>query len=187
VQVEPQINGSKYRNRYPKLPRVAPEGRLCCACRQRKPDSEFRKDQRTKDGIAYRCRDCAYEIEKKWRKNNIERARDNARGVQRRAYAKDPEKYRDMLRRSRMRTIHGLEYEDFLAMLAAQNWQCKICAKHLTVRVRNYPRKGNVACVDHNHETDEIRGILCNHCNRGLGLFGDNAETLITAAEYLRR
>lgn len=184
MDIEPQSEPSKFRNRFPKLPRIGAVGRLCCACRERKADTEFRKDKRTADGIAYRCRACAYKIERRWRTNNLERYRDNARGTQRRAYANDPDRLRETLRRSRLRTKFGIELEDLIAMLDSQNWKCKICSKPLAIRTFDR-RKGNVACVDHDHKTKKIRGILCSPCNRGLGLFGDNANTLLCAVKYL--
>jgi hypothetical protein len=39
--------------------------------------------------------------------------------------------------------------------------------------------------VDHNHKNNIVRGMLCNHCNRGLGHFRDNPELLQKAIYYL--
>ena len=40
--------------------------------------------------------------------------------------------------------------------------------------------------VDHNHKSGKIRGLLCNYCNRGIGLLKDSSENCFKAAEYLR-
>jgi hypothetical protein len=55
---------------------------------------------------------------------------------------------------------------------------CAICGKR--------PERDASLHLDHCHDTDEIRGVLCNRCNQGLGLFGEDADLLDAAARYLR-
>ena len=57
-------------------------------------------------------------------------------------------------------------------MLAAQEGRCAIC---------NNPAK----CVDHDHATGKVRGILCAGCNRALGFMFDKPALLRRGAEYL--
>ena len=40
-------------------------------------------------------------------------------------------------------------------------------------------------CIDHCHDTGQIRGLLCHSCNIGLGNFKDSIETLEKAIKYL--
>jgi hypothetical protein len=44
----------------------------------------------------------------------------------------------------------------------------------------------SVACLDHDHSSGEVRGVLCSPCNLLLGLAKDSPERLLAAAEYLR-
>lgn len=54
---------------------------------------------------------------------------------------------------------------------------CEICKTKFT--------DNNIKCYDHDHDTGNLRGILCNSCNLGLGFFKDNRENLKKAIEYL--
>lgn len=64
-------------------------------------------------------------------------------------------------------------------MLVEQNYKCAICNEDF--------KKNEKICIDHNHETDKVRGLLCGKCNTGLGLFNDDKEILINAAIYLNK
>ena len=54
---------------------------------------------------------------------------------------------------------------------------CEICDRILG--------SGRDRAIDHCHDTGKIRGVLCNECNRGLGLLKDNKEILSNAIKYL--
>ena len=74
---------------------------------------------------------------------------------------------------------YGLAVGEYDRMLAAQDGKCKIC------RSADPGNKSGRFNVDHDHVTDEIRGLLCRSCNIGLGNFKDNADLLKAAIEYL--
>lgn len=76
-----------------------------------------------------------------------------------------------------LRRRYGITMAEYLVMHEAQSGRCAICGK---------PENGKRLAVDHDHETGEVRGLLCQNCNRGLGLFVDNPELLERASAYLR-
>lgn len=86
----------------------------------------------------------------------------------------------DYARRASRLRKYGLTPEGFDALLAAQGGRCAICRtdKPSGNRVRTW-------CVDHDHETGHVRGLLCAHCNRGIGLLQDDPEVLRAAARYI--
>ena len=63
--------------------------------------------------------------------------------------------------------------DEVLKDIKASVKQCVICGV------------GGVLVVDHDHTTGQVRGMLCNHCNRGLGHFRDDPTLLEFAAQYL--
>jgi len=73
---------------------------------------------------------------------------------------------------------NGLTKERYDVAFEIQKGLCAICQK---------PSKDNQSlAMDHNHKTNEFRGLLCKECNRALGLFGDNIDTLTNAVTYLK-
>ena len=73
---------------------------------------------------------------------------------------------------------YGITLSEYQVLLDSQKGVCKICEKKC--------ESGKILCVDHNHDTGQIRGLLCTKCNKGLGLFKDNYELLKRAAKYLK-
>lgn len=97
-----------------------------------------------------------------------------------RAYRKkNPEKFRH----ADLKKKFNLSLDEYTEMLNFQGGVCKICKKPES-GVNHTGRYFNLA-VDHCHETGKIRGLLCNKCNRGLGLFQDNLELFKEAVDYL--
>ena len=80
----------------------------------------------------------------------------------------------------------GLREDDITRMRAEQNDCCPVCTKPLEAR---HPDTGKVIriCVDHDHRTGNVRGLLHDHCNKALGHFDDNIATLRAAIAYLER
>ena len=87
------------------------------------------------------------------------------------------EKHRLKNRERFFKRVYGLTYKDIDAMIASQGGLCKICSRP--------PREGKKLCVDHDHENDHIRGLICDDCNLGLARFHDNPKDLRSAADYL--
>ena len=63
---------------------------------------------------------------------------------------------------------------------------CAICGSSLQSFKGRKHTSDKTAALDHDHNTDQCRGVLCLQCNMGLGSFGDNPEMLDKAASYLR-
>lgn len=75
---------------------------------------------------------------------------------------------------------YGITLADYDMMLEIQGGVCAICGKTPEENKRRL-------CVDHDHETGQVRGILCTQCNSVLGFWKDNPETARQAMIYLRR
>jgi hypothetical protein len=78
--------------------------------------------------------------------------------------------YRSENCRGRHRDV--ISNEDLIS-LKTTTTQCVICGSEEKL------------VVDHDHVTGQVRGMLCNHCNRGLGHFRDDPLLLEFAAQYL--
>lgn len=73
--------------------------------------------------------------------------------------------------------VYGLTAEEMTALLARADGRCEICGRPFSGRAE--------PAIDHNHETGEVRGLLCTNCNLGIGLFKDDPLLLSFAVAYL--
>ena len=69
---------------------------------------------------------------------------------------------------------YNITLDDYNTLMTKYNNSCAICGS--TEKL----------CVDHCHSSGNVRGILCHHCNTGLGMFKDNDQALAAAIRYLR-
>lgn len=76
---------------------------------------------------------------------------------------------------------YGLTLESYDAMLVKQNGVCACCGY-----AEKSPKKTYLS-IDHNHDTGEVRALLCDRCNRGIGALGDNLDLLRKAVLYLEK
>lgn len=80
---------------------------------------------------------------------------------------------------------YGISPEDFKQLLTSQNGVCAICKTLGYQRSKMEPTLG--LCIDHNHKTNKVRGLLCYRCNAALGNLDDNIELLKSAITYLSK
>lgn len=86
---------------------------------------------------------------------------------------------------------YGIDRSKYEEMLESQGGVCAICGKSAEQRGEEVFGRGKVPAakrklhIDHCHETNKVRALLCWSCNVGLGKFSDDPETLRKAAQYI--
>lgn len=80
---------------------------------------------------------------------------------------------------------YKLTIEEYNKMLEKQDNVCAICL--LDEQGLNNSGKKKRLAIDHNHETGEVRGLLCTKCNMALGRFDDSIEKIERALNYLKK
>jgi len=79
-----------------------------------------------------------------------------------------------------LRRKYNISVEDYDNLYNSQSGRCAICGKHQAELNKRLS-------VDHNHDTGDIRGLLCLSCNVAIGLFGDNIQIVEEVLAYLNR
>jgi hypothetical protein len=143
----------------------------CTKCGAVKPLSEFSLSRRatatTKAVYRSECKPCCSARAMKWFADNKDRTDENRR-------------------RWHIKKRYGISIEEFDAILAQQGGVCAICGQDEPDAHGRTGTKFKLS-IDHCHDSNEIRGILCNRCNRAIGLLNDDVDLLKKAIEYLER
>jgi len=172
--------------------------RICTKCKTPKPVTDFHAKKRYRDGLDTWCKDCRSSYVKDWKKKNLDKVAavakrhydahgDELRRKGREYYAENRELIQQRARDrydpetqkyKRLKKLYGLELEEYDRLVEIAGGKCQICG---VPGIET--SKGLV--VDHDHETGDVRGLLCTRCNVGLGQFGDDMNLLNKALNYL--
>ena len=117
----------------------------------------------------------------------VETERERHRVVQEQWRKANPEKRSAIARKAELLKRHSMTVERYDALVDEQSGVCALCEQP--------PRGKRRLVVDHDHSCcpgnsscgNCVRGLLCDACNRGLGMLGDDLESLQLAVAYLER
>ena len=96
-------------------------------------------------------------------------------------YVKEYKRKRpDYHRKNMLMKQYGITIAEFDALVVKQEGRCAACGS-----TESGMHNSKHLCVDHNHETGEVRGLLCSPCNLTLGNAKESIERLQGCAVYL--
>ena len=149
-------------------------GKLKCAkCQEWKPmgTEDFYRMSRMWRGFASYCKSCHIKFikDKPYRSRDFRRIRESRS---------------DSAREWDLKNKFGITLEEYNSMLDLQGGVCAICQKvDSRTRMDGTPL---ALAIDHDHETGEVRGLLCSRCNMSVGALGDSHESIMRVVEYLK-
>ena len=137
----------------------------CSKCRITKSLCDFYKKSGSKDVYRSECKTCTKECNMNYVNKNQKR-------------------FKKSHHKAQLKFRYNITLDEYDKLFEEQNGVCAICGKPETA----INKHGTVwrLSVDHKHNTNKIRGLLCIRCNRGIGFFEDNINYLINAINYLR-
>jgi len=135
--------------------------RTCPDCGRTSDQVEFSVARRRKDGSsnwAYRCKECTSAFVRKRREEDPGYGyKATSRSEYNKQYVSDNPGRKKRWARDGHLKKYGINQDQFLVMLLSQGSCCAICHK---------PHSVSPLQVDHCHQTEKVRKLLCNECNR---------------------
>jgi hypothetical protein len=135
----------------------------CSHCGEQKNPDAFPKASGKPRGYAWVCKKC-----------KIERRKEKQASM-------SEDDWKKQNRRYWLKTSYGITLEEFDDKLKAQNNKCAIC------QCDSENAFNNTLYVDHCHNSNKLRGLLCHACNSALGKFRDSVSILKNAIAYLEK
>lgn len=117
---------------------------------------------------------------RQWKAKNKEKANESSRKSNKKRRDSNP---KEIEKNRMLKYKYGISWDNFVELFEKQHGCCAICKTSLSLISTGL--KHNTANVDHCHQTNKVRGLLCNPCNQALGLFKDSTTILKNAEEYL--
>lgn len=135
----------------------------CSKCDEEKPEFEFALHGSAKGGRRAYCKPCGVRAAQAYKRRNPRAGR---------AWW--------------IKHAYGITLEEYDALMERQQKRCAICRTEFAPEgCSPQEAQGRQACVDHDHKTKTVRGLLCFHCNTVLGKVHDDPDVLRAAAAYL--
>lgn len=127
----------------------------CAACKKVKPLSEFYKNKQQKDEHHSYCKECH-----KWQQKYKWPMDSDKKKLMIKRYASS-EHGKNIIRNWQYKNNYGITLEQYNKMFKKQKGVCYICGNENQINKK--------LCVDHDHKTGRVRGLLCYGCNRSIG------------------
>lgn len=136
-----------------------------------------------KNNASKRCRECYFKERKEKAYDKTEYKKDwyQKNKIRLRKYKQKNPITRENAHIYHLKYKYKLEIEHYNSLLQEQNNSCAICKT--IFKIDNKIKKK--LFVDHNHDSGQIRGLLCQKCNSAIGLLQDSPEIIINAFNYL--
>lgn len=156
--------------------------RKCRVCKNELPDDKFGiTKKKDKQNVVREYRDTTCMVCRRQKYLAKPGKRELHRLGNQSWYHNNPEKAK-----SQRLKRYGIDYEGYNKLREEQSCSCAICGKHETEVSQGRAKTPATALhVDHCHETQAIRGLLCTNCNIILGKCYDNVSILMNAIKYL--
>ena len=152
----------------------------CSKCGKKFPAIKefFYADRQKKTGLRPSCKNCDNIVQSAYAHTKRGVAVHKKANVK---YGKTTKgQYADW--KANIKKLYGITPEEYTLMSQKQRGLCLICGKPETMCWKG---KRKILCIDHNHDTGKIRGLLCNRCNKAIGLLEDDVKLLRKAIKYL--